>query len=472
MKRIYRIIAIFLSITLLSGCGYKGNALSKEDMSLDGSSEEIAENHTESTTAETTTEELNPSDLEGTVLDEMIQNAVKKMTLQEKIGQMFLVNIELLDPASPESYQYQNITKKMKKTLKDYPVGGVIFFSRNIQTRKQTKTFIRRLQKTSQYPLFIAVDEEGGEISRIANNKKMKTTKFPTMKTIGDTGDITKAFEVGDTIGREISELGFNLDFAPVADLYSNPDSPEIGERSFGSDPEMTGSMVAEVVKGLQGQNVSATLKHFPGHGSAKEDTHKGYADITQSIKELRESEFIPFQAGIEAGADLIMVSHLAITSVTENKTPASMSSLIVTEILRNELGYQNIIVTDALNMKAITNYYTPGKAAVEAIEAGVDLLLMPENLEEAFDSVYQSILTGDIDEKRIDESVTRIIKTKIVRGVISLEDPLLLPVEEENEKNLEAESTKKETKQKESDSHKKKVKRESKKENTEKNDK
>lgn len=430
MKQIYRVIVLVLSLALLSGCSKISTQTTEdEELTTEQTTEEIANN---TTSEEATTEEQDPSALDEDILDEMIQNALQKMTIQEKIGQMFLVNIELLDPASPKSYNYQKITDKMKKTLSEYPVGGVIFFSRNIQTRKQTKTFISRLQKVSKYPLFISVDEEGGEVSRIANNSNMGTTKFPSMKTIGDTGDESKAFEVGDTIGKEIHELGFNLDFAPVADLDTNPDSPEIGDRSFSSDPEIAGKMVAEVVKGLQGQNVSATLKHFPGHGSASEDTHKGYADITQSIKRLREVEFVPFQSGIEAGADLIMVSHLAITSVTDNKTPASMSPLIITEILRNELGYQNIVITDALNMKAITDYYTPAKAAVTAIEAGADILLMPENLEEAFDAVSQAILDGDLDEKRIDESVTRILKVKIKRGVISLDDPLLQKTEEE----------------------------------------
>lgn len=217
---------------------------------------------------------------------------------------------------------------------------------------------------------------------------------------------------------------------APVADLETNPDSPEIGKRAFSDNPEVAAKMVAKVVEGLQGQNVSATLKHFPGHGSAKDDTHKGYADINQSIKQLREVEFVPFQAGIEAGVDLIMVSHLTICNVTGGKTPASLSPLMITEILRNELGYQNLIITDALNMKAITKFYSSGDAAVMALSAGADLLLMPENLEEAFDAIYQAILEKKLDEKRIDESITRILKVKLERGVIKEDDPLFVKKE------------------------------------------
>lgn len=383
-------------------------------------------NHTEeAVTTEVVME--NEEEFDDDIRDNMIQTALENMTLQEKIGQLMIVNLELLD----DSAECQAITKKMKEKIKNYPVGGVIFFARNIDTPKQTKQFIQSLQKSSKYPMFISVDEEGGEISRIGNNPKMKTTKFPSMSEIGKSGDEEKAFQVGDTIGKEIKELGFNLDFAPIADLETNPNSPEIGKRSFSSAPEIAAKMVAKVVEGLQGQNVSATLKHFPGHGSAEDDTHKGYADINQSIKQLREVEFIPFQAGIEAGVDFVMVSHLSICNVTDEKTPASLSSLMITEILRNELGYQNLIITDALNMKAITKFYSSGDAAVRAINAGADLLLMPENLEEAFDALYQAVLEGKLDEKRIDESITRILKIKLERGVIEKNDPLFTKKQE-----------------------------------------
>lgn len=406
----------FLTFFLLvfTGCSKK-NEIKNEDS-----------NHIEeAVTTEVVME--NEEEFDDDIRDNMIQTALENMTLQEKIGQLMIVNLELLD----DSAECQAITKKMKVKIKNYPVGGVIFFARNIDTPKQTKQFIQSLQKSSKYPMFISVDEEGGEISRIGNNPKMKTTKFPSMSEIGKSGDEEKAFQVGHTIGKEIKELGFNLDFAPIADLETNPNSPEIGKRSFSSDPEIAAKMVAKVVEGLQGQNVSATLKHFPGHGSAENDTHKGYADINQSIKQLREVEFIPFQAGIEAGVDFVMVSHLSICNVTDEKTPASLSSLMITEILRNELGYQNLIITDALNMKAITKFYSSGDAAVRAINAGADLLLMPENLEVAFDALYQAVLEGKLDEKRIDESITRILKIKLERGVIEKNDPLFMKKQE-----------------------------------------
>ena len=411
---IYAILIIVL-VCSMTGCTKKENISKLEE------STEIEENDT--------TEEIEEigSEVDDSTRDTKIQTALENMTLQEKIGQLLIVNLELLDDNS----ECIKITKTMKEKIKNYSVGGVIFFARNIDNPKQTKQFIQSLQKTSKIPMFISVDEEGGEISRIGNNPKMKTTKFPSMAEIGKTGDENKAFEVGDTIGKEIKELGFNLDFAPIADLETNPDSPEIGKRAFSADPEIAAKMVAKVVEGLQGQNVSATLKHFPGHGSAKDDTHKGYADIEQSIKQLREVEFVPFQAGIEAGVDLIMVSHLTICNVTGGKTPASLSSLMITEILRNELGYQKLIITDALNMKAITKFYSSGEAVVMALNAGVDLLLMPENLEEAFDAIYQAVLEKKLDEKRIDESLTRILKVKLERGVIKEDDPLFVKQQE-----------------------------------------
>lgn len=368
-----------------------------------------------------------PSTLDTSILDEMSTKILRSLSLEEKIGQMFIANIELLDPASPKSYQYQDVTEMMQKSMDSYKPGGLIFFSRNIKTRKQTKKFIRNLQDVSGIPLFISVDEEGGEISRIANNDKMGTTKFPNMAEIGATGDAKNAFSVGDTIGKEMKQLGFNLDFAPVADINTNPDSPEIGDRSFGSDVKLVSKMVPEVVKGLQGQGVSSALKHFPGHGDASSDTHKGYANITQSIKRLRAVEFKPFQAGIRAGADFVMVSHLAINNVTGDDEPASMSRLMITDILRNELGYKNIVITDALNMKAITSVYTPGEAATTAVKAGADMLLMPNNLDEAYEALQTAVLDGDIDESRIDESVSRILQTKIKRGIIPLDSPLLI---------------------------------------------
>lgn len=413
------ILVMMLCLLALVGCKEKNSPTTE------------APKATEASTSETITEaeggdEINltkdPSQLEDVVLEDLAKEYVSHMTLEEKVGQMFLVNIEQLESAAGKTYQYKNMTDTMKKNMQRYPVGGVILFARNIKTRSQAIEFIKNMQGLSATPMYIGVDEEGGTISRIASNPKMKTTQFPNMSVIGVENDEERAFEVGDTIGKEIKALGFNLDFAPVADINTNPNSHEIGDRSFGSDKDLVAKMVTQVVKGLQGQNVSATLKHFPGHGDAATDTHKGYASITHNIKRLRKVEFVPFQAGIEAGADFVMVSHVVLTELVTDETPSSLSKLIVTDILRNELGYENIIITDAMNMKAITNFYKPEEAAKKAVLAGVDMILMPEDLPQAYYAVLEAVEKDEISEKRIDKSVVRIIKLKMKRGIIPIE--------------------------------------------------
>ena len=365
---------------------------------------------TEGTTQSDETEEMDDITLEG-----MAQDVLDQMTLEEKIGQLFIVCTDSLDFSAETA-----VTEEMKENLDRYQPGGVIFYSFNIDNREQVTTFIRDMQEQVKIPLFIAVDEEGGKVARIANNEKMGTTSFPTMKEIGDSGAVSQAIVLGETIGREISALGFNLDFAPVADVMSKEANTEIGERSFGSDPELVADMCVEVVKGLQKNNVCATLKHFPGQGSSEEDTHKGFADMDVTIEQLRKSDFIPFQKGIEAGVDLIMTSHVAMSEVTGNDLPSSLSSIVVHDILREELRYENLIITDAMNMKSITKFYDADEAAVMALQAGNDMILMPDDFTLAVSGIQDAVDQGQITEEQIDDSVIRILKTKIKRGIIS----------------------------------------------------
>ncbi len=389
----------------------------------------------------------------------MASDILENMTLKEKVGQLFMVNLELLDNSEGDYYDHKKLTKEMKKALKKYHVGGVIFFARNISTTKQTTTLIEKLQANSKVPLFISVDEEGGEVARIANNDNMRTTKFPTMEEVGKMANKEYAYNMGETIGKEIKELGFNLNFAPVADVKTNELNTEIGNRSFGDDERLVSEMVVEVVKGLQDQGVSATLKHFPGHGDASDDSHEGAVNVENDINRLRKIELVPFKAGIKAGADLIMVSHISISRVTGTTEPASLSSLVMKDMLRTEMGFDGIIITDAMNMKAITNYCDVGEAAVTCILSGADICLMPEDLGVAYKAVLEAVENGVITEKRIDESVTRILELKIKRGIIlsdtdlisekkdviedeSIEEKEELEIKEESskEKNLEQE--------------------------------
>jgi beta-N-acetylhexosaminidase len=342
------------------------------------------------------------------------------MTTEEKVGQLFVVNLEQLDNSKGDYYEYQKLTKKMKKALQTYPVGGVILFSRNISKRKQTKQLIRSLQSSSTVPLFMAVDEEGGEVARVANNPDMKTTSFPTMEEIGETKDADYVYQMASVIGQDIGNLGFNVDFAPVADVKTSDLNQEIGTRSFGDDPETVAKLVSAYVKGLESRDICATLKHFPGQGSSSGDTHQGSVDIDSSISRLRKTDFVPFEAGIEAGADFIMVSHISVSKVTETSEPASMSELIMTTILREELDYGGLIITDAFDMASITEEYTPGEAAVGAFEAGADLILMPQNLPEAYEAVLEKVQSGEITEKRLNDTVQRILQLKYEKGIMT----------------------------------------------------
>jgi beta-N-acetylhexosaminidase len=348
---------------------------------------------------------------------------LKLMSNEEKVGQLFTVNLEQLDDTKGDYYEHKKITKTMKENLQKYPVGGVILFSRNIWNRKQTKKLIRKLQKNAALPMFISVDEEGGDVARIGNNPKMKTDTFPTMEEIGRTEDADYVYYMASTIARQIGELGFNVDFAPVADVKTSEMNSEIGTRSFGGDPKKVAEFVSAYVKGLESENICSTLKHFPGQGSSSGDTHQGSVDIDSSISKLRKIDFVPFVSGIEAGADFVMVSHISVSRVTETSEPASVSKLIMTTILREELDYSGLIVTDAFDMACITDKYSAAEAAVKSFQAGADIILMPQDLPEAYDAILSKVESGKISEKRLDDTVQRILKLKFQKGIMTLGD-------------------------------------------------
>ena len=392
-KRVALLLCIMLLTGALAGCGWSKKEKDKSENSTKSSEDKAVDEIT---------------------LDGMVSDALSKMTLKEKIGQLFIVCTDSLDFNAETE-----VTEKMRKNLEEYKPGGVIFFSYNLKNRTQVKEMISDMQKTAEIPLFIAVDEEGGSVARIANSKNMQTTKFPAMAEIGKTGDSKNAYHVGETIGKEIYELGFNLDFAPVAVINTNAENTEIGNRSFGSEPKTVADMVSQEVKGLQAQGVSATLKHFPGQGQCGEDTHKGYVELNATIDRLRDVEFLPFKSGISAGADMVMMSHVAVSKITGKETPASLTKLMVTDILREELQFDNVIITDAMNMKVITKFYDADQAAIMAIEAGNDMILMPDNFEQAFEGVLEAVKDGTLSESQINEAAGRVLSVKIKRGIL-----------------------------------------------------
>lgn len=340
------------------------------------------------------------------------------MTREEKVYQLFIVQQEQITGVGTAVQSGETTRQAIEK----YPVGGIIYFAQNLETREQVSAMIEGIQSYSKLGLFISVDEEGGPVVRLADNAAMDIHWFDAMLTIGKTGDTEKAYEVGNTIGSQIGELGFNLDFAPVADVFSNPNNTVIGKRAFSSDPEVAAQMVAACVEGFNDSGILCTLKHFPGHGDTGADSHYGAAESTKTLEQLRECEFLPFQAGIDAGAPVIMMGHITLPNVTEEDIPATLSREIVTGLLREELGFEGLVITDAMNMGAITNHYSNGEAAVLAMQAGVDMILMPNDLTDSVDGILEALENGELTQEQIDEKVLRILMTKIDAGIIQPE--------------------------------------------------
>ena len=371
------------------------------------------------TTLPPETEPTLPPEPEKTPAQKQALAILETMTAEEKIYQLFVVTPEQLTGWGGTVTQTGDTSRA---AIAEKPVGGLIYFSHNLETPAQTIAMIEGLQEASKLGLFISVDEEGGGVVRIADNPAMGVKWFDNMGSVGKTGDPEKAYEVGSTIGSQIKELGFNLDFAPVADVFSNPNNRVIGNRSFSSDPQMAATMVEACTKGFMDSGMLCTLKHFPGHGDTGTDSHYGAAESTKTLEQLRECEFLPFQAGIEAGAPFIMMGHVTLPNVTEEDLPATLSKEIVDGLLRQELGYEGIVITDAMNMGAITNHYNSGEAAVLALNAGVDMILMPNDLTDAVQGVTKALEEGKLTQEQIDEKILRILETKIQAGIIPLE--------------------------------------------------
>ena len=349
-----------------------------------------------------------------------IEAQLQKMTLREKVGQMFFVRLEELDPsiewtayADLDSLKTQEVTENMKRLNEQYPVGGIILYAWNIDDETQLARIISQIRALNGNPL-LCIDEEGGRVSRIANNPKFNVKKYESMAAIGATGDPQNAYECGHTIGTYLNRYGFDIDFAPVADVNTNPDNIIIGPRAFSDDPELAASMVVNYLQGLKDAGVTGCIKHFPGHGDTQADTHTGYVQSLKTWDEMKVCEMVTFRAGIQWGCQLIMTAHIAVPNVTGTNIPSTLSSVVLQDKLRGELGYQNIIITDGMEMGAITMHYTSGEAAVGSIKAGVDIVLGPRDFTEAFDAVIAAVNNGTLTEERINQSVRRILTLRL----------------------------------------------------------
>lgn len=346
------------------------------------------------------------------VLDEVVEAIIAEMTLEEKVAGLFVVTPEGITGVDT-AVQAGDGTKT---ALEKYPVGGLVYFKKNIQSEEQIKKMIENSVSYNKYPMFIAVDEEGGKVTRLAD--ALKLDNIGPMAEIGSTGDSNNAYEAMKTVGTYLTSHGFNLNFAPVADVLTNEDNESIGDRSFSSDPSVVAGMVTSAMNGLEEVGVTACVKHFPGLGDASEDTHNGLAVIDKSLDELKQTELVPFISAIENGANMIMVGHMSLPQVVGDNTPATMSKEVISDLLRSELGFNGVVITDAMNMGAITEYYGADEAAIRAFKAGADMVLMPEDFKLAYEGVIEAVKDGTISEERINNSLKRVFRIKYADSV------------------------------------------------------
>ena len=361
---------------------------------------------TEETAAVTeATEETEPVD----PLLYAAQQKLESMTLEEKVYQMFFVTHRELTG----QYYASAADETTRAALEEKPVGGVVFDGDNAFSGEQLTAMIADLKSYSDIPLLIGVEEEGGiEGYRVLQSIGV-TNRYDPMGVYGGEYATDRVYEIGSEIGSAISGIGFNIDLAPVADTLVNQFNTEIGMRAFSADPQVTAELVSQMVKGLHSGGCLACLKYFPGLSAANTDSRYGTPVSNQTIEEVREN-LLPFTTGVANGADVIMVSHLCLPNIVGENRPADLSAEIVNGLLRGELGYAGVVMTDSFQKGAISYNYDAGEAAVAAIQAGCDVIYMPGDLDKAAEAVLDAIDGGYLSEERINESVLRILLLKL----------------------------------------------------------
>ncbi|KAA9396224.1 beta-N-acetylhexosaminidase [Haloarcula sp. CBA1130] len=328
------------------------------------------------------------------------------MPVAQKVGQLFMAGFEGPEP-----------TDGVLELIREYNLGNIIYFTRNITSPAQVAALSAELQSEATavgagLPLFVATDQEGGVVSRLNWG-----TQLPSQMLIGACDDDAMARKAGATVGRELRSLGINLNLAPVLDVNNNPDNPVIGVRSFGEDPERVAALGTAMAQGLQSVDVAACGKHFPGHGDTAVDSHLDLPVVAHERPRLERVEFAPFEAAIQHGIDAIMTTHVAFPSITgDEELPATISSAVQTALLRKQLGFNGLLVTDCLEMDAIAEGVGPAEGAVRAIEAGCDIVTVSHTLERqraAIEAVLSAVRSGRLTEERIDRSLHRIQRCK-----------------------------------------------------------
>ncbi|WP_202079648.1 beta-N-acetylhexosaminidase [Caldalkalibacillus salinus] len=366
---------------------------------------------------------VNPQDENDSDATELslVPNLVQDMSLEEKIGQMFMPQIEMLDGAPTH-----RMNEKLEEMLDQQHVGGVILFSKNIESTEQLVTLTHDLQEHTSIPLFTAIDQEGGNVDRLPFG-----TNLPGNMALGASQTPRHAYEAGRVTGTELKALGINVNFAPVLDVNNNPRNPVIGVRSYGEDPNQVAVLGSKYIEGLHDAGVVATAKHFPGHGDTHVDSHVGLPELDKSADELENLEWFPFRHAIQSDLQMVMTAHMMFPQLDEQTVkskldgkdihlPATLSETMLQHYLREQIGFDGIVVTDAFTMKAIADHFGETDAVLRAVKAGADIILMPRELEDSYEALLEAVQSGEISEARIDESVTRILALKQDMGLLT----------------------------------------------------
>lgn len=403
------IIIIVILIYFVAGCGMKDNnakAIEEPNKEQISENSEGKQNLNNSEAGKDKAGEANSGKEDGNKENNSnndILNQMAEMSLEEKIGQLFIVGLE--------GYSLDDNSLEM---IEKHHVGGFILFKRNIKDVEQLVALTNALKaanSNNKIPLFISVDEEGGIVSRMPEEIK----KLPSSGSLGRLGNEGLSYEVGKILGYQLKLFGFNMNFAPILDINSNPQNPVIGERAFGADKELVSKLGIQTMKGIQSQGVISVVKHFPGHGDTSVDSHVGLPRVDHGLDRLREFELVPFTRAIENGADAVMVAHILFPQI-DSDNPSTLSRAIITDILKGEMGFEGLVITDDMTMGAIMENYSIGDAVVKSILAGSDLILVChgyENELEAIAAIKQAVEEGKISEDRIDESLYKILQLK-----------------------------------------------------------
>lgn len=415
MKKAIVVLIVMVCLTagiwgifMLRGSAGKAGGHVENDNGNPGVAADVTESGT--TTEEQTADSQETTEVTEEEKPSLVDETLAGMTLHEKVCQMMFVTPEELTGEDGVTVAGD----ATRQALENYPVGGIVYFAKNLESQDQVKEMIDNSQNYSSIGLFVATDEEGGVVNRLMDT--VGTTYIGSMYYYKDDGDET-AYENAYTIANDMSALGFNLDFAPVADVWSNPDNTVIGERAYSDDYAQAAELVGNAVKGFNDGGVMCTLKHFPGHGDTAEDSHYSSAYVHRTKEEIMADEMQPFRSGIEAGAEFVMVGHLIVPDIDE--VPATLSYKIATNILRDELKFEGVAITDSFEMESIADNYSVDDAVVMSVKAGMDMILQPKDMASAVNSIEQAVADGELSEDRIDESVRRILTLKESRGLL-----------------------------------------------------